>query len=79
MSPHEVKFALDMKLMKLGSHITGIHSIVVEGDTVHVGYDLAPTGEVLFFEYQKPELVARDEIHDFSLWLAMEYTGMSVH
>jgi hypothetical protein len=75
-TPHEVKFQLDRRLLSLAQGgrvpvISGIHSVVVEGDTVHVGYDLVPDDVTpLFFEFVRPQLVSRDDIKDFTVWLA---------
>jgi hypothetical protein len=83
MTPAEVRFALDAKLVAQAEGgrvptITGVHSVHVEGDTVSVGYDLLPEG-LLFFEFQRPALVARDEVHDFSAWLAWAGHGATMH
>jgi hypothetical protein len=86
MSPHEVKFLLDAKLLALARGgrvpvITGVHSVVVEGDTVFVGYDLLTdqAEDLLFFEYQRPDLVSPDDVRAFSVWLAWSDYGETVH
>jgi hypothetical protein len=76
MTPGEIQFELQRRLVKMADgpiipQIVGIHSIVVEGDVVSVGYDLAPSGETLFFEFERPAQVGRDELDEFSLWLAL--------
>jgi hypothetical protein len=84
-SPHEIKFQLGRKLLSLAQGgrvpvITGIHSVVVEGDTVHVGYDLLPDDATpLFFEFERPQLVSRDDIKAFTTWLAWSDYGETVH
>ena len=69
MTPHEVKFALDRKLLELAGGgpvptIVGVHSVVVEDGVVSVGFDVARRGTeeaTLFFEFRLPiELVSRD-------------------
>ena len=86
MTPGEIKFRLDAKLLELAREghvpqVVGLHSCALEGNTVHVGYDVLIDQEqdVLFFEFERPALVARDEIREFSLWLATDYVGMTVH
>jgi hypothetical protein len=87
MTPHEVKFALDRKLLELARGgvvpvITGLHSVYVEGDTVSVGYDIAPdpTGDgILFFEFELPALVSRDDLRAFGEWLASSGYGGTLH
>ena len=81
--PHEVKFRLEQRLQQLSATIVGLHSIVVEGDTVHVNYDIltdqAEDG-VLVFEYQRPELVGRTEIAEFCRWLSETgHCGETLH
>jgi hypothetical protein len=49
---------------------------------VHVGYDITPDpiGDgVLFFEFERPQLVSRDEIREFTTWLAWSGHGETVH
>lgn len=82
--PQEIKFALDAKLVALAQDgpvpvIRGVHSVVVEGDTVHVGYDLAPSGDILFWEFERPALVGRYEIDEFARWLAWSDLAPIVH
>jgi hypothetical protein len=85
MTPAEVKFQLDRKLLSLAQGgrvpvITGIHSVVVEGNTVHVGYDLVPDDATpLFFEFERPQLVSRDDVGAFASWLAWSDYGETVH
>jgi hypothetical protein len=80
MTPHEVKFALDTKLAALARGgmvlvIVNLHSLVVEGDTVHVGFDIVPGDEPLFFNFELPATVGRDELSEFSAWLAWAEYG----
>jgi hypothetical protein len=75
MTPYEVKFALDATLLAMAQSgklpvIIGVHSVCVEGDTVHVGFDILPGDEPLFFVFELPATVGRDDLPDFSRWLA---------
>jgi hypothetical protein len=87
MTPHEVKFALDRKLLELARGglvpvITGVHSVVVEDNTVSVGFDIVPdpTGDgILFFEFEIPALVSRDDLRAFGEWLATSGYDGAVH
>jgi hypothetical protein len=60
---------------------TWSRSVRVEGDTVSVGYDIAPTEYEgpLFFEFQRPAVVSRDDLREFSAWLAWSDAGETVH
>jgi hypothetical protein len=83
MTPAEVKFQLDATLVALAEGgrmpvITSIHSVVVEGDTVHAGYDLVP-GDVLFFEFERPQLVSPADVDAFVGWLAWGDAGETIH
>ena len=80
--PQEVKFELEQRLQQLSATIVGLHSIVVEGDTVHVGYDILTTEAedgLLFFEFERPELVGRTEIAEFTRWLAETGPDVTLH
>jgi hypothetical protein len=85
--PHEVKFELQRKLLSLVQEdgkvpmITSIHSVAAEGNTVFVGYDLltADPGDILFFEFERPQLVGPYEIDDFARWLAWSDLGETMH
>jgi hypothetical protein len=57
--------------------ITGIHSVIVEGDVVSVIYDIMPdtAGNGLYFEFELPERITREELSRFSEWLAAEGFG----
>ena len=80
MTPHEIKFALDRQLAKRGSQIVGIHSVVEEEGMVSVGYDLdEPDGETLFFEFERPAQVGRDELGFFATWLAWSDVDRTIH
>jgi hypothetical protein len=46
---------------------------------VHVGFDLMPGDEVLFFAFELPVVLTREELGDFASWLASGDTGMTVH
>jgi hypothetical protein len=89
MTPCEIKFELEKRLLKLTQDggrvpvITGLHSIVVEGDTVNVGFDLLTCeaeSSLLFFEFERPREVGRDELTEFSTWLAQTgHWGHTLH
>ena len=34
---------------------------------------------MLFFEFERPELVSPDDVREFSAWLATGYAGEMVH
>ena len=44
--------------------ITGIHSVIVEGDVVSVIYDIRPqtAGNGLYFDFELPERITREEL-----------------
>ena len=74
-TPAEVKFVLEAKLAALGKEcgmvpqITGVYSVDVEGNTVFVWYDITPEINgygVLDFEFERPELVALDDVRQFA-------------
>ena len=87
MTPHEVKFALDRKLLELSGGgpvptIVGVHSVVlVDGTTVSVIYDIEPdvSGSGLHFEFELPTLVSRDDLRAFGEWLATSGYDGAVH
>jgi hypothetical protein len=77
MTPAEVKFALDAKLLSLARGgrvpvIASVHSAVLENNVVYVMYDIAGDDGPLLFEFERPEAVGADEVHDFYIWLALE-------
>jgi hypothetical protein len=83
MTPAEVKFALDAKLVAMAKGglvpvIVDLHSLVVEGESIFAGFEIVPdlteTG-VLFFEFERPSTVGRDEIAEFTRWLAWPDNG----
>jgi hypothetical protein len=86
-TPAEVRFELERKLLSLAQGdmvplIMGIHSVVVEGNTVHVGYDIVPpppNADLLDFDFERPAVVGRDEVRDFAHWLAWSDYGETVH
>ena len=86
-TPHEVKFALDRKLLELAGGgpvptIVGVHSVVlVDGTTVSVIYDIEPdvSGSGLHFEFELPTLVSRDDLRAFGEWLASSGYGGTLH
>ena len=84
MTPHEVKFQLDATLLALANGgrvpvITDIHSIVCEGNSVSIGFDIVPGDEILFFEFERPREVSRAELGDFGRWLAWSGNGETIH
>jgi hypothetical protein len=55
---------------------------VVDGNTVHVIYDITPdpAGNGLHFEFPSPARITRNELRRFAEWLASSgYAGMTVH
>lgn len=85
-TPAEVRFELQRKLLSLAQNgmvplIMGIHSVVVEGKEVSVIHDVVPDacGNGLLFEFELPALVSRDELADFSRWLAWSGRGETLH
>jgi hypothetical protein len=75
---------LDAKLLAMARGgkvpvIVDLHSIHIEGDTVHVGYDVVPGDEPLFFAFARPATVGHDELPDFSRWLAWLGLDMTMH
>ena len=87
MTPGEIKLALDAALVALARGgkmpvITDVHSIYIEGDVVHVGYDIVPDdieGGVLFFEFERPAVVGKDDLKDFTAWLAWSDADAALH
>jgi hypothetical protein len=64
------------------AQITGLHSVTVENDTVFCGFDIVPdpTGDgILFFEFELPALVSRDDLRAFGEWLASSGYGGTLH
>ena len=84
-TPAEIRFELQRRLLSLANErglvplITDVHSVVVEGNTVSVGYDIVPGDEILFFEFERPALVSRDDVRDFAAWLAWSGNGETIH
>ena len=84
-TPAEIRFDLQRALLSLVNErgliplITDVHSVVVEGNTVSVGYDIVPGDEVLFFDFEKPAVVGKDEVRDFAAWLAWGDHGATIH
>ena len=82
-TPAEVKFALDRQLLAFANErglvpmIMDVHSVVVEGNVVHAGYDIGD--EVLFFEFERPQLVSPDDVRAFVSWLAWGDHGATIH
>ena len=81
--PIEVKLELERKAIEQGVSIVGVHSVcLVDEDTVSAIFDIAPdpTGNGLHFEFPLPQLVSRNDLREFSEWLAMTgYRGETVH
>ena len=84
-TPAEIRFDLQRALLSLVNErgliplITDVHSVVVEGNTVSVGYDIVPGDEILFFEFERPALVSREDVRDFAAWLAWSGSGETIH
>ena len=86
MTPHEVKFALDLKLLELArggpSDDRGSSQVVlVDGTTVCATTTSSPTfsGSGLHFEFELPALVSRDDLRAFGEWLASSGYGGTLH
>jgi hypothetical protein len=79
-APCEVKLTLERKALERGVTIVGLHSWIVEDDTVYVIYDITPDldGLGLHFSFPFPEQVTRDELRRFSEWLA-EFGYQTMH
>ena len=85
-TPAEIRFDLQRTLLSLTNErglvplVTDIHSVVLmEGNMVSVGYDIVPGDEILFFEFERPALVSRDDVRDFAAWLAWSGSGETIH
>lgn len=83
-SHHGIKFALEKILLDLAGggripEIVGLHHVTVEGDTVHVAFDLRDSDEPLFFDFERPALVSRAEVREFGEWLASTVFVGTVH
>lgn len=73
MTPHDL-FRLERKRLDLAHGgvvpvIVGIHSLVVEGDTASVIYDIFPDpdGNGLHFSFNFPLTITRGELKQFSM------------
>jgi hypothetical protein len=81
--PIEVKLKLERLTIEMAVTITGVHSVRMAGDdTVSAIFDIKPdpTGNGLHFEFPLPQLVNKNELREFSEWLAeLGYAGMTVH
>jgi hypothetical protein len=80
--PIEIKLALERKAIEMAVTITGVHSCAVEDGIAYVIFDVAPdeAGCGLHFEFPLPQLVSRNDLREFSEWLAMTgYRGETVH
>jgi hypothetical protein len=75
----EVKMNMERQLLDLAHGrplaIRGVHSVVEEGGTVSVGFDVTTLNDgaddLWFFEFELPvELLKRAELRDFADWLA---------
>jgi hypothetical protein len=80
--PIEIKLMLERMVIERAVTIMGVHSWVVDGNTVHVIYDITPdpAGNGLHFEFSFPARITRDELRRFAEWLASSgYAGMTVH
>jgi hypothetical protein len=86
-TPAEVKFELELRLLKLANGgtvpmITGVHSLVmIDSATVSAIFDIVPdvSGSGLYFEFELPSgVLTREELCGFSAWLASGFEG-TVH
>jgi hypothetical protein len=88
-TPAEVKFRLEKKLVDLAKDgrpvpvITGVHSIVmIASKAVSAIFDIAPDadGSGLHFQFELPRgVLTREELCDFSAWLASSGFEGTVH
>ena len=88
MTPHEIKFQLEQRLLALARDggpvpmITGVHSLVmIDATTVSAMFDIVPdaSGSGLYFEFEVPTgVLNREELCSFSQWLASGFEG-TVH
>jgi hypothetical protein len=83
-TPHEVKFALELKALELAVTVTGVHSVCLiddDGPVVDVIFDVEPDpcGCGLHFMFPLPELVGRDVVREFSEWLVWSDVNATVH
>jgi hypothetical protein len=78
--PAEVKMELELKALNLGVSIVGVHSVCLVENTVDVIYDVEPdeNGSGLHFQFSLPQLVSRDDLSAFAVWLAVRHVG-TVH
>jgi hypothetical protein len=78
--PVEVKMLLERKAIELGVSIVGVHSVVLDENTVDVIYDIAPdeNGSGLHFSFPLPQLVSAEDLSAFASWLAARHVG-TVH
>jgi hypothetical protein len=82
--PAEVKMELERKALDLGARIVGVHSVyLVDNDTVDVIFDIDPdpAGNGLHFQFLLPQFISRNDLREFSEWLAEQgcYVGMTIH
>jgi hypothetical protein len=88
MTPHEIKFQLEQKLLALAQDgapvpmITGVHSLVMlDTTTVSAIFDIMPdaSDSGLYFEFELPSgVLTREDLRGFSQWLASGFEG-AVH
>lgn len=85
MTPHDL-FRLERKRLDLAEGgvlpvIVGIHSLVVEGDTASVIFDIVPDqdGNGLHFSFEFLPTITREELSQFSEWLARSGHEMTRH
>lgn len=83
-TPAEIRHELQRTLLALAQDgkvplIMDIHSIVCEGNTVSVGFDVVPGDSPIFFEFEKPAEVGNTELTDFARWLAYSGQGETLH
>jgi hypothetical protein len=69
----QVKMNLEALTMERGIQIVGLHSVELEDGTVRVIFDIDPdeTSCGLHFNFPLPELVTKEELSAFALWLMM--------
>jgi hypothetical protein len=59
--------------------IVGVHSVYVDGDTISVGFDIAPGDDPLYIELKLPVEVGRNELTSFARWLVDDGQRETAH
>jgi hypothetical protein len=85
MTPHDL-FRLERKRLDLAvggvvPQIVRVHSLVVESGTASIIFDIFPDpdGNGLHFLFEFPPAITREELNQFSEWLARSGDEMTRH